>query len=162
MMMDPMSLGADSKGRLLHQVPLWVDRRSAIFHVRLRVAFDNTLPLTDPCLAPQLLDSIVILAEAGKWWPRVFLLMPDHAHALLVFPSDRAMSRVIGDWKRWHSQRNDVRWQSGYFDHRVRNEEGLEEKSAYILNNPVAKGLCAQSDAWPWVVIEGKRRGMSG
>lgn len=45
-----------------------------------------------------------------------------------------------------------MKWQDGYFDHRIRNPAELDEKSEYIRQNPFAKGLCAEAPEWPWMV----------
>jgi len=37
-----------------------------------------------------------------------------------LFGRDKSMSEVIADWKRFHKQTNQVVWQRGYFDHRLR------------------------------------------
>ena len=65
------------------------------------------------------------------------------------------MSRVIADWKRFHKNTHDVDWQEDYFDHRLRADERGEQLTAkleYIRNNPVAAGLCARSEDWPWII----------
>jgi len=76
--------------------------------------------------------------------------MPDHVHARLAFPHDERMSRTVGEWKHYVGKVADTRWQANYFDHRIRNESGLAEKYAYILRNPVVKGLCNREVDWPW------------
>jgi len=46
-----------------------------------------------------------------------------------------------------------VRWQEGYFDHRLRDDERGEQlsiKMDYIRANPVAAGLCTETEDWPW------------
>jgi REP element-mobilizing transposase RayT len=81
--------------------------------------------------------------------------MPDHLHALLSFARDESMSEVIRDWKRFHTRRNGVSWQEGYFDHRLRADERgtqLLAKMNYIRHNQVAAGLCARAEEWPWVI----------
>jgi len=81
--------------------------------------------------------------------------MPDHLHALLSFPRDQSMSKLIRDWKRFYTRTNRVVWQEGYFDHRLRDDERGEEHSAkmnYIRENPVAAGLCAKAEDWPWII----------
>ena len=90
-----------------------------------------------------------------RWHITQFLLMPYHLHALLSFQRDLAMSKVIGDWKHFHAHEHDVTWQEGYFDHRLRNDERGEQlsiKMDYIRRNPVAAGLCAQPEDWPWII----------
>jgi len=81
--------------------------------------------------------------------------MPDHLHALLSFALDESMSEVIIDWKRFHTRKNRVAWQEGYFDHRLRADERgiqLSGKMNYIRENPVIAGLCAKAQDWPWVI----------
>ncbi len=80
--------------------------------------------------------------------------MPDHLHALVSFATDKAMSNVLGDWKRFHARNNHIAWQEGYFDHRLRNDERGEQLTAkmdYIRRNPVAAGLCTNPEDWPWI-----------
>ena len=60
------------------------------------------------------------------------------------------MGRTIGEWKRYVTQAAGIAWQTNYFDHRIRNAAELQEKSSYILRNPVVKGLCSSEEAWPW------------
>jgi hypothetical protein len=80
--------------------------------------------------------------------------MPDHLHALLSFPRDEAMSRIIGEWKHFQAREHGIIWQSGHFDHRLRDDERgeqqLSSKINYIRQNPVAAGLCADAAEWRW------------
>ena len=75
--------------------------------------------------------------------------MPDHLHALLAFPRDQGMSIVIRNWKRGAARLQGVRWQTNYFDHRIRTKSEGQECWTYIRRNPVAKGLCASEEDWP-------------
>jgi hypothetical protein len=38
-----------------------------------------------------------------------------------------------------------------FFDHRLRDHHELEEKTSYVLMNPVRKGLCERKEDWAWV-----------
>ena len=136
--------------RLHHAVPPWA-KVGSYFHIRLRVASENSLPLTQPGHAQMLLDSVKNYHERRRWHCLLFLLMPDHAHALLAFPREAYMSRVIGEWKHYAARQMKVRWQANFFDHRIRDGHNLEEKHAYILRNPVVRGLCSREADWPWV-----------
>lgn len=78
------------------------------------------------------------------------LLMPDHLHALLGFPPTESMNQVIRSWKHFLTWRHGIKWQRDYFDHRLRNHEGHEEKTAYIRNNPVRAGLAKAPADWPY------------
>ena len=79
----------------------------------------------------------------------MFLLMPDHAHALLAFPREPGMSVVLRNWKRGAARLQGVRWQENYFDHRIRSKAEAQEKWLYIRRNPVVKGLCSKEEDWP-------------
>jgi REP-associated tyrosine transposase len=139
--------------RLFHEVPGWVEH-GAIFHVR--IATDRKkqrAPLDTPKLATAIIHSVEQYEEKRHWHVRIFVLMPDHLHALVSFAAEEAMSKVIGSWKRFHARNNHVEWQDGYFDHRLRNDERGQQLSAkmnYIRRNPVAAGLCTEPDQWPW------------
>jgi putative transposase len=141
--------------RLHHTVPHWVEP-GALFHVRIALDREKERrALTDPTLAQAILASAKFYEVRLRWHITLFLLMPDHLHALLSFARDLSMSEVIRDWKRFHARINHIIWQEGYFDHRLRADERgmqLTLKMNYIRQNPVAAGLCARPKDWPWVI----------
>jgi putative transposase len=141
--------------RLHHDVPSWVED-GALFHIR--IAIDRFAPqrsLTDSDLADAILKSVAFYQQQRRWWITLFLVMPDHLHALLSFAPDVSMSAVVRNWKRFHTRMNGVIWQENYFDHRLRDDERGEQLSAkmnYIRKNPVVAGLCPTEEQWPWVM----------
>jgi REP element-mobilizing transposase RayT len=141
--------------RLHHKVPHWVEP-DALFHIRVAVDRPKSQrTLTDPLLGQAILDSAKFYEAKMRWHITLFLLMPDHLHALLSFARDTSMSEVIKDWKRFHKRTNNVMWQEGYFDHRLRADERgtqLSAKLNYIRQNPVAADLCARAEDWPWII----------
>ncbi len=138
-------------GKLGHSTPGWV-HSGAVFHVRIRADRSTPAPLTHPDLSARLLESVRRYHEDTKWYVHLFLIMPDHIHALLSFPLEPGMSRTIGNWKRFHLRQHGVQWQDNYFDHRIRGQSELDEKLAYIRRNPVVKELCAKEDDWTLVL----------
>jgi REP element-mobilizing transposase RayT len=138
-------------GRTHHNTPSWV-KTGAIFHIRIRCARENQVSLTEPDLASRLLESAQLYHISNRWFCQLFLLMPDHIHALLAFPPNSVMANIIGAWKGFHAKRHDVAWQANFFDHRLRNDAELAEKSTYIRRNPVVKNLCLNEEDWPWVI----------
>ncbi len=158
-----------SPSKLHHAVPAWVEA-GALFHIR--VALDRTKEqraLTKSALGEALIESAKFYDRRHRWYITVFLLMPDHIHALLSFARDVSMSRVIGDWKHFHNHKHGVIWQEGFFDHRLRDDERGEQlaaKISYIRNNPVAAGLCAKPEEWPWWIersaLDDKSAGEAG
>jgi putative transposase len=85
--------------RLHHELPGWI-KSGAIFHVRLRVDARQPTPLVDEQLGPKLLAAAQNYHRRDEWHCLLFLLMPDHIHALLAFPPEKSMSSVVGGWKR--------------------------------------------------------------
>ena len=70
--------------KLHHDVPPWVDPNS-LFHIRIRLDRDKEqTPLTDALLATTLLKSAEFYDSKFRWHIALFLLMPDHVHALLT------------------------------------------------------------------------------
>jgi putative transposase len=122
--------------------------RGATFHIRIRA--DASSYLTNPRIGAALLESARFYHERRRWTCRLFLLMPDHLHALLIFPYNQDMGDIVASWKGYHDKHLAVRWQENYFDHRIRNRQQLEEKDAYIRMNPVRRGLCRFPEDWPW------------
>lgn len=81
-------------------------------------------------------------------------VMHDHIHAILILKSvgppymaaDRSkqtLSRAIQQYKAAVTRRSGQKgiWQSGYYDHVIRNDYDLEETRQYIRNNPLAQTL---------------------
>jgi REP element-mobilizing transposase RayT len=139
--------------KLYHTVPDWV-QPGAIFHIRIALDRNKQQPtLVTRTLAESLLASARLYDRHQRWYITVFMLMPDHIHALLSFARDGSMSRVIGDWKHFHRHKQGITWQEGFFDHRLRDDERGEQLAAkinYIRQNPVMAGLCAKAQDWPW------------
>ena len=135
--------------RLHHNTPGWV-KDGSIFHIRIRTDASQTVPLTVPALASDLLKSAKFYQAAGKWWCELFLLMPDHLHALLAFPPELGMAVTIREWKRGAARLQGVKWQMNFFDHRIRNAKLGKEAWDYIRRNPVVKGLSRDEDSWPY------------
>ncbi|MFL6515546.1 MAG: transposase [Chthoniobacterales bacterium] len=80
-------------------MPNWVEP-GALFRIRIRLDHTkNQRFLTESPLSPRLLDSARFYEKKQRWHIMLFLLMPDHVHAILSFASDQPVSLVVGDWK---------------------------------------------------------------
>jgi len=103
-------------------------------------------------VAGAVFETVSNRVERGAWYPYVVLLMPDHVHMLVAFPLEQVVMRnVVRGWKDWIRKRCAIRWQRGFFEHRLRSDESRQEKADYILNNPVRKGLVANWEDWPYL-----------
>jgi putative transposase len=85
------------------------------------------------------------------WHCRLCLLMPDHLHAIIAFPREPGLKTTVTNWKKFVAVKFGVKWQQDFFDHRLRDHHELQEKTGYILMNPVRKGLCERMEDWVWV-----------
>ena len=81
----------------------------------------------------------------------MLLLMPDHLHALILFPQEAEMRVVVSEWKKFSARTMHIRWQRDFFDHRLRGEESARAKEEYIRQNPVRAGLAETPEDWPYV-----------
>jgi REP element-mobilizing transposase RayT len=135
---------------LPHETPVWV-KPGELFFITIccQQRGENQLCRTE--LARALIESVCFRQERGDWFVRLFLLMPDHLHALISFPRESSMKAVVAKWKEYSKRHLGIVWQRGFFDHRLRKAESLDEKAHYIRMNPVRQGLVGKPEDWPWV-----------
>jgi len=90
----------------------------------------------------------------GKFYELIaVVIMPDHIHILLIPMEGYALSRIMKGVKGVSAHKiNLIRktkgnvWQDESYDRIIRDQEELNEKLNYMLNNPVKKGLT--DDPW--------------
>ena len=141
--------------RIVHDLPSIIHGDEAIFFLTVCCEPRGQNQLCIPDVASRILDSIAFLHERGDWWMHFALLMPDHLHALVAFPSSRAMSEVVAQWKKFTARTCGITWQRDFFDHRLRGDESLRDKADYIALNPVREGLVVQPEDWPHLWMPG-------
>ncbi|HEY0946747.1 MAG TPA: transposase [Opitutaceae bacterium] len=107
--------------------------------------------LCRPNIGHALLNSVRYDHDRHDWYVHLFLLMPDHAHALLAAAPDKALATLIGNWKRYATTKYGISWQKNFIDHRLRSDESWEEKAAHIRANPARAGLVRDGESWPYV-----------
>jgi len=138
--------------RLPHDIPLWVDPHRQIYFITIncRERFRNQLAMSE--VAEPLFETVQHRQERHLWWPYLFLLMPDHLHALVSFPpSGKPIRSIVSKWKEWTAKQLGIAWQSDFFEHRLRHDESRRQKADYILENPVRRNLIARPEDWPFV-----------
>lgn len=110
----------------------------------------------NPWLAAPDVHEILIKTwhQADAWLMGRYIIMPDHIHFLAACRlPEISLSNWISYWKSISSQtwKNPSRkWQSGYWDRRLRKEEKWQDKWLYIVHNPVRHKLAAHPDQWPF------------
>jgi REP element-mobilizing transposase RayT len=148
----PPEMEVPCRKTLSHEIPLWVDPQKEVYFITINCAerFRNQLALPD--VSEQLFETVRHRQEKFLWWPYLFLLMPDHLHALLSFPSSgKPLKLVVSKWKEWTAKQLGIVWQRDFFEHRLRQDESRRAKADYILQNPVRKNLIPRSEDWPFV-----------
>jgi putative transposase len=95
-----------------------------------------------------------------------FVIMPDHVHAVVHFENEGLLSVFMNQWKRRSSIQlkklyrtklsnygaksnlKDAMWQPKYYVFNIYSGTKLNEKLAYMHNNPVQAGLVNEAKAW--------------
>jgi len=93
-----------------------------------------------------------------SWAIGRYVIMPDHIHFFCSsLEQKKRLSTYVGKWKEWtcksirkRTSLDAFRWQSGFFDHLVRNGDSRAGKWEYVRNNPVRAGLVDAPDDWPY------------
>ena len=149
---------------LPHDIPLWIDPHREIYFITINSRERARNQLALPEISAHLFDTVTHRQEKRLWWPHIFLLMPDHLHALIAFPpSGKPLQTVVSKWKEWTAKTMGLAWQRDFFEHRLRQDESRREKAEYILRNPVRKQLAARPEDWPFVYFaNGSHQPFSG
>jgi len=134
-----------------HEIPNWV-KSGEIYFVTICVQDRRSNPLLQGKVAQQLIDSAAHLHQLGKWHLRLFLVMPDHVHALISFPPENSLQTQISAWKSYTAKKFAINWQERFFEHRIRSDESLDEKCHCIMMNPARAGLIAENESWPYIL----------
>jgi putative transposase len=87
-----------------------------------------------------------------------WVVMPNHAHAILWPMPNHLLSDLLKSWKQFSSRRakkilgmgEEPFWQPESYDHWIRSDEEKTRIARYIQNNPVTGGLCARPEEWRW------------
>ena len=107
--------------------------------------------LEDVKIGEALLLEVARLENDGIWRVRTAVIMPDHLHLLVELGEKSQLSDAMRLFKGRTSvalRARALRWERGYFDHRMRNEDRLPV-FLYIFLNPYRAELVAQSQRWP-------------
>ena len=135
-----------------HEIPSWVPDGS-IYFITICAKERRGKPLLSSAAATT--RAAASYHEIGRWHLHLFLLMPDHVHLLASFPVEPGLRRTVAAWKSYAAKKGGFRWQTDFFEHRLRADESLDEKAHYIRMNPVRAGLCSKPGDWPHCWPEG-------
>ncbi len=138
-----------------HRLPdnLYCGRRVISFTacMRNRTSFFTTRERFRAC--EQLL---IISLEKFQCGAEIYIFMPDHVHFLLRGLSDAANALASMRYFKqqsgfWLSREYPgVRWQKDFYDRILRTEHEVGTCIAYVLNNPVKKGIAKTWIEYPY------------
>ncbi|ARU40539.1 hypothetical protein CCB80_05055 [Armatimonadetes bacterium Uphvl-Ar1] len=128
----------------------------------------------DPLIAEAFVQNLARIKDALNIEVIAYVVMPEHCH-LLIWPRDEeyqianilrhlkgpVAKKVLKDFPNIRnlcrvevSGRNkEVHrfWQpGGGYDRNMWSDKAIYNSISYIHNNPVKRGLCETSEAWPW------------
>jgi len=112
--------------------------------------------LKDPRIVETVLTALHEAQRKTMFTLRAYAVLANHVHVLLAprAPLERITLQLKGASARAAnlilSRTGEPFWQKESFDHRVRNPAEWQKIRAYIENNPVAAGLVARPEDWPW------------
>ena len=133
--------------KLDHNTPGWVEEPEYFITVCCQNRQNNSL--CHPRIGRVAFESAQYLQKELFWNCELLVLMPDHLHLLVSFTGRKSMPLVMTIWKRWMAHRGKIRFQKGFFEHRLRSVASGCQKWTYIHSNPVRSGLTGDPLAWP-------------
>jgi REP element-mobilizing transposase RayT len=118
--------------------------------------------IREPALAQNapaelILSSLDHLRKTGLIRLLAFCIMPDHYHVLMFLTSNTPLSDLIRSVGKYTARRLNQMfnrsgqfWEEGFYDHRCRSEEEIEDRMCYIEHNAVRAELVEKAEDWPY------------
>ena len=131
-------------------------RRFRRLDAELDAGLSGPVWLRDATIAGHVERAILRGEQLGHYQLYAYVVMPNHVHVLLAprVPMARITAGIKGvsgrDANADLGRVGQPFWQDESFDHWVRNDMEFERIRAYIERNPVAAGLVARPEKWPW------------
>ncbi len=88
------------------------------------------------------------------------VVMPDHVHVLYELGSRLPIGRIVSRWKAQSRRLNGYRgeWQRDFWEHRIRDNERIEDYGFYMFLNPYRANLVDANEVWSgWCCPDAKR-----
>ena len=118
-------------------------------------------PLLRGTLADALQSHIISIGHQWRFRLWAWCIMPDHVHVVTApHGNERSLSDFVGAVKSLATKTaremglREKLWQSAFHDRILRPSERPEELAAYIVANPVRKGLIREGEKWPWAYLD--------
>ena len=128
----------------------------------------------DDALARRIIDALLWRRDHHDWHLFCYCLMPDHLHFILRLLVEDARilnggihgPRTVGvldqvGWFKsytttqcwWNLGGSGELWQTSSYDRVIRYTDSVDDAVAYVLNNPVRKGIVEEWSQYPYAAI---------
>jgi putative DNA methylase len=104
-----------------------------------------------------LVENALLHFDRERYRLHTWVVMPNHVHVLVTPFYGNSLSSLVHAWKSFTAKaanrllgRKGAFWFEEYFDRAIRDDRHFARAVAYIENNPVQAGLCAQAADWPF------------
>ena len=131
-------------------MPPWVGQGARHF-ITINALRRISAPFGSEQIASALLRNLLAYEDLDRWHLWLAVVMPDHLHFIATFSLEYGVAASISAWKGYQAKTLKLEFQSGFFEHRLRDEAEFGEKAMYIRENPVRKGLVTDATAWPYL-----------
>ncbi len=155
MVIKNMSRNQVQREKLPHEIPSWVEPGARYF-ITIACKLRDQNVLAHDVIANPILQSIPVYENLGYWYVWLLVIMPDHLHGIISFDLARGIRKTVSEWKRFMAREHGIKWQSDFFEHRLRNDMAFVEKANYIRMNPVRRGLVTSPEQWPYIYLVGR------
>ncbi len=122
------------------------------------VTFDRNKAFNEPARVNLVLAQILRAAADKQFEIVVYCAMPDHLHMVVEGLSEtsdlKGFAKLAKQYSGFYYARAYARaklWQHGANDHIVRDDVDLLDRVRYVVNNPVAAGLVARPEDYPFL-----------
>jgi REP element-mobilizing transposase RayT len=96
--------------------------------------------------------------EGQRYRVHAWVVMPNHAHAVVWPMPNHLLGNVVGSWKGFTGRKanqmlnrvGQAFWQPEPFDHWIRDNDEKARICRYVINNPVKAKLCKAPEEWRW------------
>ena len=131
-------------------------RQGHCFSVTLATA-ERGPALTHPNAIQICMTALKEAAEKCEASVYAYCFMPDHLHLLATTPDRVNFTDFIRQFKqlsayrlRRQIQTGRPLWQTRFYDHALRSDEGVVTAARYIFDNPVRAGMVASAADYPY------------
>jgi putative transposase len=132
------------------------DTAAGVFHVYTHAVWGYAAIFGDDVDRREFLRHLARVSTRDGFTCIAFCLMGNHHH-LIAEVADAVLPAAMHDLNYAYARAYNAKYglrghvqYDRYGAHRILDEDDLVGRYAYVANNPVEAGLCANAEDWPW------------